>query len=133
MSAPSKYKKYFPIVENRYDDFVALHVNMTEQCKNRDDYQFIMQSLRWSLASVSWTNPDGTIGGLTPAHPSGHEADGLSPPLFEHDDVHGSGSILPWHRYAVTVYEDALVNECGWTGGAPCEFNIVSLQSSLMT
>jgi len=32
MSKPAKFKKYFPIVENRYDDFVALHVNQTEQC-----------------------------------------------------------------------------------------------------
>jgi hypothetical protein len=29
MAAPPKFKKYFPIVENRYDDFVALHVNST--------------------------------------------------------------------------------------------------------
>jgi hypothetical protein len=29
MTAPPKFKKNFPIVENRYDDFVALHVNTT--------------------------------------------------------------------------------------------------------
>jgi hypothetical protein len=34
MSTPAKFKKYFPVAETRYDDFVALHVNMTEQCKS---------------------------------------------------------------------------------------------------
>jgi len=27
ISAPPKYKKYFPVVESRYDDFAALHAN----------------------------------------------------------------------------------------------------------
>ncbi|KAF2666287.1 Di-copper centre-containing protein [Microthyrium microscopicum] len=96
MSSPAKYKNYWPVIENRYDDFVALHVNQTEQ------------------SSVGWTNPDGTPGSFTPAH--SHHAPGST---MESDDVHGSGSILPWHRYAITVYEDALVNECGWTMGVP--------------
>jgi hypothetical protein len=44
--------------------------------------------------------------------------------LFEHDDVHGSGSILPWHRYAIAMFEDALVEECGLKGGMPCKLFI---------
>jgi hypothetical protein len=69
------------------------------------------------LASVEWTNPDGSKGSFTPKHDSGH------------DDVHGPGSILPWHRYAITMFEDALVYECGWNQGIPC--NLPSNISSL--
>jgi hypothetical protein len=29
LSSPPKFKKQFPIVENRYEDFVALHINST--------------------------------------------------------------------------------------------------------
>jgi tyrosinase len=35
--------------------------------------------------------------------------------------VHGGGAILPWHRYAITLYEDVLISECGWQGGVPCK------------
>jgi hypothetical protein len=77
--------------------------------------------LRNSLASVQWTNADGSKGTFTPAHPKGHSGGGTSP-LVEQDDVHGTASVLPWHRYVITVFEDALVNECGWIGGMPCEY-----------
>jgi hypothetical protein len=29
MAAPPKFKEQFPVVQNRYEDFVALHVNIT--------------------------------------------------------------------------------------------------------
>ncbi|KAK0619557.1 hypothetical protein B0T14DRAFT_391676, partial [Immersiella caudata] len=32
--------------------------------------------------------------------------------------VHGEPVFLPWHRYFVQVYEDALRSECGYTGAA---------------
>jgi tyrosinase len=32
--------------------------------------------------------------------------------------VHGEAVFLPWHRYFVQVYEDALRTECGYTGAA---------------
>jgi hypothetical protein len=37
ISAPPKFQKEFPIVENRYDDFVALHVNTTQGGKRLYD------------------------------------------------------------------------------------------------
>jgi tyrosinase len=33
--------------------------------------------------------------------------------------IHGTGTFLPWHRYALSLYEDALRDECGWKGGQP--------------
>ncbi|KAL3422255.1 tyrosinase central domain-containing protein [Phlyctema vagabunda] len=53
-----------PGAKNRYDDFVAIHINQT----------------------------------LT---------------------IHGTANFLTWHRYFVWVYEEALRNECGYTGYQP--------------
>lgn len=33
--------------------------------------------------------------------------------------IHGTGTFLPWHRYALSLWEDALRDECGWKGGQP--------------
>ncbi|KAF2668920.1 Di-copper centre-containing protein [Microthyrium microscopicum] len=75
-SAPSKFNKQFPVAQNRYDDFVALHV---------------------SVAVAGPTTPS-----VGPAF-GGHE----------------EGNILPWHRYMIQLWEDALISECGWKGGVP--------------
>jgi tyrosinase len=32
---------------------------------------------------------------------------------------HKSALFLPWHRWFIHIYEDALVNQCGYTGGLP--------------
>ncbi|KAF2666152.1 Di-copper centre-containing protein [Microthyrium microscopicum] len=89
MNKPSKFKKYYPLVETRYDDFVALHVNET---------------------GIS-----GQFGHPQDGQP--HPGAAFNP--FAHDDVHGGGSILPWHRYAIQSYEDALTEECGLKIGLP--------------
>ncbi|KAI0874785.1 Di-copper centre-containing protein [Hypoxylon argillaceum] len=33
--------------------------------------------------------------------------------------IHGTGNFLTWHRYFVQAYENALRNECGYTGYQP--------------
>lgn len=33
--------------------------------------------------------------------------------------IHGTGNFLGWHRYFVHAYEQALRNECGYTGYQP--------------
>jgi hypothetical protein len=38
---------------------------------------------------------------------------------------HDSSNLLPWHRYLLTLYEDAIVNECGWHTGLPCELTLL--------
>lgn len=68
-----------------------------------------LDNTNFCVAGVEWTNPDGSTGSFTPKHDHGH------------DDVHGEASILPWHRYAISIFEDALVNECGWQMGMPCK------------
>ncbi|KAF2433558.1 Di-copper centre-containing protein [Tothia fuscella] len=62
---PPIYKTEFPIVQSRYDDFVAVHVNVSAS--------------------------------------AGHDHKNL----------------LIWHRYFITLFEDALINECGWDEGLP--------------
>jgi hypothetical protein len=42
-------------------------------------------------------------------------------PEFFHDG-HDS-SLLPWHRYLLAMWEDAIVEECGWHLGLPCELS----------
>ncbi|KIM46639.1 hypothetical protein M413DRAFT_440244 [Hebeloma cylindrosporum] len=39
--------------------------------------------------------------------------------LEKADLVHVTGEFLPWHRYYVKLYEDALRNECGYAGANP--------------
>ncbi|KAI9148488.1 Tyrosinase ustQ [Paramyrothecium foliicola] len=34
------------------------------------------------------------------------------------NQIHGTANFLPWHRYIIHVYEQALVKECGYTGTA---------------
>jgi tyrosinase len=34
-------------------------------------------------------------------------------------DVHFTGQFLPWHRYYVQFFEDALVKKCGYKGASP--------------
>jgi hypothetical protein len=53
-------------------------------------------------------------GGQGPPFPSG----GQGPPFSM--GAHDNGNILPWHRYSIQVWEDALIAECGWEGGVPC-------------
>lgn len=92
MSKPSKFKKEYPVaVESRYDDFVALHINST------------------AISGAFGHPQDGT------------PAASAMPNFGAHDDVHGGGSILPWHRHAITQFENVLVEECGYKGGLPCE------------
>jgi hypothetical protein len=49
--------------------------------------------------------------------PSAHDDSGNTQPF---NGAHTTGHILGWHRYTIAVWEDALVNECGWQGGIPC-------------
>jgi tyrosinase len=34
------------------------------------------------------------------------------------NQIHGVAAFLPWHRYIIHVYENALIKECGYTGTA---------------
>ncbi|KAF2220783.1 tyrosinase [Elsinoe ampelina] len=63
-SKPSQVGSAAPGAKNRYDDFVAIHIQQT-----------------------------------------------LS--------IHGTGNFLSWHRYFTWAYEQALRNECGYTGYQP--------------
>ncbi|KAF4556627.1 Tyrosinase-like protein 6 [Elsinoe fawcettii] len=63
-SKPSQIGAAAPGAKNRYDDFVAIHIQQT-----------------------------------------------LS--------IHGTGNFLSWHRYFTWAYEQALRNECGYTGYQP--------------
>jgi tyrosinase len=36
---------------------------------------------------------------------------------------HRSASFLPWHRYTLLIYENALRKHCGFTGQIPCVFD----------
>lgn len=88
-NSPPKSKQYFSVVQSRYDDFVALHANATGGGLKLD-------------GSKGW-------------------ADMMANPLnmasFMNKGVHGTGTFLPWHRYALSIWEDALRDECGWKGG----------------
>ena len=37
-------------------------------------------------------------------------------------DLHIKGQFLPWHRLFMKSYENALRNECGYTGAQPYDF-----------
>ncbi|KKA28219.1 hypothetical protein TD95_005463 [Thielaviopsis punctulata] len=63
-SLPAKSGKTYPGAKTRYDDFVALHIDLTP-------------------------------------------------------DVHNTANFLTWHRYFTWSYEQALKNECGYTGAQP--------------
>jgi tyrosinase len=92
MSKPAKYKSSFSVVENRNDDFVALHANSTGGGLKLDGFK------GWEEISKNPWELGATM----------------------RNGVHGTGAFLPWHRYAIQVWEDALTSECGWTGGQPC-------------
>jgi hypothetical protein len=49
--------------------------------------------------------------------PPAHDDSGNTQPF---SGAHATGHILGWHRYTISLWEDALVNECGWQGGIPC-------------
>lgn len=86
---PPKSKKYFSVVQSRYDDFVALHAN----------------------ATAGGMKLDGTRGSSDmPAHP-------MKMANEVNRGIHQTGVFLPWHRYALSLWEDALRDECGWKGG----------------
>jgi hypothetical protein len=36
---------------------------------------------------------------------------------------HDKMNILPWHRYLLAMWEDAITEECGWHLGIPCKFD----------
>ncbi|KAF1990406.1 Di-copper centre-containing protein [Aulographum hederae CBS 113979] len=38
---------------------------------------------------------------------------------FGSGGIHGVGVFLPWHRHFIWVYENALINECNYTGAQP--------------
>ncbi|KAF2669144.1 Di-copper centre-containing protein [Microthyrium microscopicum] len=84
-----KSKAHFPIVTNRYEDFVALHANAS--AGGRD--------LRQSTGGFA-----GALGGFGGSMNTG---------------IHGTGTFLPWHRYVVWQYESVLQDECGWDMGQP--------------
>jgi len=65
--SPTKHNKEFPATRNRYDDFVAFHVNAT-----------------------SWL-----------------------------PGTHNNGFFLPFHRYLMIIWENALRDECGYQGPTP--------------
>lgn len=88
-SSPPKSKKYFSVVRNRYDDFVALHANSTGGGLKLD-------------GSKGWADM---------------VANPFSFARQMSNGIHGTGTFLPWHRYALSLWEDALRDECGWKGG----------------
>jgi hypothetical protein len=87
MNKPPIAKKYFPLVNNRYEDFVALHANATGG------------GIRLDIALQD--RPRGRNGTT--------------------QGIHGVPIFLPWHRYMIWIWEDALRDECGWKEGQPCE------------
>ncbi|KAF2400179.1 Di-copper centre-containing protein [Trichodelitschia bisporula] len=91
LSAPSKARVHFPPLTNRYEDFVALHINATGGGMNLTNFRGV-ESLMTSFASAMKMGSNG---------------------------IHGTGTFLPWHRYAVWTWETALREECGWTEGQP--------------
>jgi tyrosinase len=38
---------------------------------------------------------------------------------FSPNGIHSNGVFLPWHRYFITVWEEALQKECGWDQALP--------------
>jgi tyrosinase len=110
MTAPPKFKTQFPIVQNRYEDFVALHVNISlagaTTTRSRESSK---QSL---MLQIGQKVPEEIV---LPGAPGF----GNQPPPFFHG-AHESGNILPWHRYTIQMWEDTLISECGWEGGVPC-------------
>jgi tyrosinase len=43
--------------------------------------------------------------------------------------IHNTGVFLPWHRYAVHIWEDAIRSECGWEGGQPCKVTTLTRET----
>ena len=45
----------------------------------------------------------------------------LSVPLLSliREQIHFTGMFLPWHRYFVKYFEDALIYRCNYTGATP--------------
>jgi len=91
MDSPAKSKKYFSVVQNRYDDFVALHANSTGGGLKMDGFKGLTDMV---------ANPLSMAATMTRG-------------------IHGTGVFLPWHRYALSTYEDALRDECGLKIGHP--------------
>jgi hypothetical protein len=97
MTKPAKFKAQFPIIESRYDDFVATHVNITLSVQ--DSY---------TVKMLGMLNNE--------VEPGAKPKSGL--PFGE---AHSNNELLPWHRYYISLWEDALVNERDWHLGLPCE------------
>jgi tyrosinase len=96
---PPISKKYFSVVQSRYDDFVALHANATGGGIKLDGFKGMEEMV---------SNPFGMAGMMS-------------------SGIHGTGTFLPWHRLAIQVWEDALTQECGWKGAQPCMFWLNSI------
>jgi tyrosinase len=84
---PPAAKHLFPIVANRYDDFVAIHSNATS----------------------GGINLDGKNG----------DASSSFNAAFNPNGIHSVGVFMPWHRYFVSVWENTIQKECGWTQPMP--------------
>lgn len=86
---PPKSKKYFSVVRSRYDDFVALHANSTGGGLKLEGFQGWADIIANPFSFANYMNKG----------------------------VHGTGTFLPWHRYALSIWEDALRDECGLKSG----------------
>ncbi|KAH7121254.1 hypothetical protein B0J11DRAFT_590230 [Dendryphion nanum] len=88
-TAPSKGTKIFSTLQNRYDDFVAMHINATRGGQDAP-------SLFNQTSPGNTTQSPVTIYG-----------------------IHGVGVFLPWHRYAIWTFESAMRSECNYNGTQP--------------
>jgi tyrosinase len=88
-SKPPISQKHFSVVKSRYDDFVALHANSTGGGIKLD-------------GSKGWSDMVANPSGMANQMRYG---------------IHGTGTFLPWHRYALSLWENALGDECGWKFG----------------
>jgi len=98
-------KDLFPIVESRYEDFVALHANAT-------------------AGGVSLLNTKGLR--------SFANNDTQRERMMDYG-IHNAGIFLPWHRYTLQVWEDALRDECGWNDAHPCRFEFTTCHVRRLT
>ncbi|KAH6952440.1 hypothetical protein BKA56DRAFT_682059 [Ilyonectria sp. MPI-CAGE-AT-0026] len=97
MKVPSKGTSFYDTLENRYDDFVAMHINATRGGDNAPPI----------VAPGGNSSTGETFNPVPPVPP---------PSIF---GIHGVGIFLPWHRYAIWTFESALRSECSYTGAQP--------------
>jgi len=55
-----------------------------------------------------------TAGGVKLTAKENPHLNALSP-----NSIHSTGVFLPWHRYFLTIWEDALQKDCGWDQPQP--------------